>query len=180
MQGYKVGHSAGLSIHVAMKYGGSNMADNRKSGTFWNFNHKLWAIYRSCQNSVTAVWNYICKATYWAILPIWAAMLQWKMADPTRPTWRLGCILAMFGGAPLAATTTQLTLNHQFLFMCMPILWFHWQMPGNILLWEVISAQKVFFPRTLVFVNCHSDIKMAISSERHIKFWQKLENFLFL
>ena len=55
MQGYKMVHSAGLPTHVAMKYGGSNMADNHKSGAFWNFNHKLWAIYRRCQNSVTAV-----------------------------------------------------------------------------------------------------------------------------
>ena len=167
MQGYKVGHSASLPTHVAMKYGGSNMADNHKSEAFWNFSHKLWAIYRRCQNSVTAVWNYICMATYWAILPIWAAMLQWKMADPTWPTWRLCCILAMFG-ARLAATTTQPILNHQFLFMCMSILWFHWQMSGNFLLWEVTWAQKLFFPLILVFVNCHSDIKMAISLEWHI------------
>ena len=55
MQGYKMVHSAGLPIHVAMKYGGSNMADNHKSGAFWNFNHKLCAVYRRCQNSVTAV-----------------------------------------------------------------------------------------------------------------------------
>ena len=55
MQGYMLGYSADLSTHVAMKYGGSNMADNRESGAFWNFNHELWAIHRSCQNSVTAV-----------------------------------------------------------------------------------------------------------------------------
>ena len=55
MQGYKVGHSAGLITHVTMKYGGSNMADNHKSRAFRNFNQKLWAIYRRCQNSVTAV-----------------------------------------------------------------------------------------------------------------------------
>ena len=54
MQGYKVGHSAGLSTYVAIKYGGSSMADNPKSRAFWNFNHKLWAIYKSCQYSVTA------------------------------------------------------------------------------------------------------------------------------
>ena len=34
MQGYKVVYSAGLATHVAMKYGGSNMADNHKSGAF--------------------------------------------------------------------------------------------------------------------------------------------------
>ena len=34
MQGYKVGHSAGLPTHVAMKYGGSNMANNPKVGLF--------------------------------------------------------------------------------------------------------------------------------------------------
>ena len=52
---FMVGHSADLPTHVARKYGRSDMADNRKSGAFWNFNHKLWAIYRSCQNPVTAV-----------------------------------------------------------------------------------------------------------------------------
>ena len=50
-----VGHSADLPTHVAMKYGRSNVADNCKSGGFWNFNRELWAIYRSYQNSVTAV-----------------------------------------------------------------------------------------------------------------------------
>ena len=34
MQGYKVGHSAGLSTYVAIKYGGSSMADNPKSRDF--------------------------------------------------------------------------------------------------------------------------------------------------
>ena len=145
IQAYMVGHSADLPTHVAMKYGRSNMADNRKSGAFWNFNRELWAIYRSYQNSVTAVWNYICRATKWAIKPTWTAMLQWKMADRTWPTWRLGCILRMFGGAWLAATTTQLILDHQFLFMCMSILWSHWQMSGNFLLWDVNWAQKLFF-----------------------------------
>ena len=55
MQDYMGGHSADLLTHVAMKYGRSNMANNRKSAAFWNFNHELWAIYRSCQDSVTAV-----------------------------------------------------------------------------------------------------------------------------
>ena len=32
MQGYKVGHSSGLPTRVAMKYGGSNMADNHMQG----------------------------------------------------------------------------------------------------------------------------------------------------
>ena len=50
-----VGHSVDLPTHVAMKYGRFNMADDCKSGAFWNFNHELWTIYRSCQNSVTAV-----------------------------------------------------------------------------------------------------------------------------
>ena len=135
--------------------------------------------YRRCQ-TVTAVWSYICRATYWAILPIWAAMLQWKMADPTWPTWWLGCILATFGGARLAATATQPILKHQFLFMCMSILWFHWQISGNFLLWEVIWAQKVFFPLILVFVNCHSDIKMAISLEWHNQILTKIWEFSIL
>ena len=42
MQGYKVGHSAGLPTHVAMKYGGSNMADNRKSGAFGILTTNYW------------------------------------------------------------------------------------------------------------------------------------------
>ena len=71
-----VGHSTDLPTHVAMKYGRSNITDYRKSGAFWNFNHELWAIYRSCQTSVTAVWNYIFRATKWAIKPTWTAMLQ--------------------------------------------------------------------------------------------------------
>ena len=171
MQGYMVSRSTDLSTHVAMKYCGSNIANNRKSGAFWNFNHELWAIYRSCQNSVIAVWNYICRATKWAIKPTWTAMLQWKMADRTWPTWRLGCILRMFGEARLAATTTELVLDHQFLFMCKSILWSHWQMSGNFLLWEVNWAQKVLFSHILVFVNCRSDIEMAISLERQVKFW---------
>ena len=50
-----VDYSANLPTHVAMKYGGSNIADNHKRGAFWNFNHELWTIYRSCQNSVTTV-----------------------------------------------------------------------------------------------------------------------------
>ena len=69
MQCYMVGHSSDLPTHVAMKYGGSNMADpiwriNGKSSVFFiNFNLELWAIGRSCQNSATAVRNYICRAT---------------------------------------------------------------------------------------------------------------------
>ena len=55
MRGYMVSHGTDLPTHAAMKYGRSNIADNRKSGAFWHFNHELWAIYRSCQNSVTAV-----------------------------------------------------------------------------------------------------------------------------
>ena len=94
---------------------------------------------------MTAVWNYICRATKWAIKPTWTAMLQWKVADRTWPTWQLGCILRMFGGARLATTTTQLTLDHQFLFMCTSILWSHRQMSGNFLLWEVNWAQKIPF-----------------------------------
>ena len=47
-----------LPTHVAMKYGGSNMADKwQKQCFFKNINHELWAIGRSCQNSVTAVRN---------------------------------------------------------------------------------------------------------------------------
>ena len=171
MQGLKVCHSAHLSTHVAMKYGRSNMADNRKSGGAFGIltiNYGLFV--EVAKLFVTAVWNHTCRATHWAILPIWEAMLQWKMADLTWPTWRLGCILAMFRGARLAATTTQPILNHQFLFMCISILWFHWQMSRNVLLWEVIWAQKLSFKLILVFVNGHSDIKMAISLERQIKF----------
>ena len=37
MQGFKVCHSAHLPTHVAMKYGRSNMADNRKSGGLLEF-----------------------------------------------------------------------------------------------------------------------------------------------
>ena len=62
---------------VAMKY----MADpiwlmNEESDVFFNFNHELWAISRSCQNSATAVRNYMCRATWWAIVPIYPLMLQ--------------------------------------------------------------------------------------------------------
>ena len=36
MQGYMMGHSAGLPTYVTMKYGGSNMADKwQKQCFFW-------------------------------------------------------------------------------------------------------------------------------------------------
>ena len=57
----------------------------KKNSVFFNFNHELWAIGRSCQTSVTAVRNYICRATWWAIVPIYPPMLQWNMADPRWP-----------------------------------------------------------------------------------------------
>ena len=70
-----------------MKYGRSNMADEwKKNSVSFNFNHELWAISRSCQHSVTAVRNYICRATWWAIVPIYPPMLQWNMAGPI---WRI-------------------------------------------------------------------------------------------
>ena len=51
-----MGHSTDLPIHVAMKYGGSNMAHKwQKQCFFFNFNHELWPIGRSCQNSATVV-----------------------------------------------------------------------------------------------------------------------------
>ena len=68
-----------------------NMADPiwpincKKCCFFFNFNHELWAIGRSCQNSATAVRNYICRATWWAIVPFYPPMLQWNMADPIWP-----------------------------------------------------------------------------------------------
>ena len=53
-----VSHNTDLPTHVAMKYGGSNMADKwQKWCFFFNFNHELWAIGSSCQNSVIAVRN---------------------------------------------------------------------------------------------------------------------------
>ena len=52
-----VGHTANLLSRVVMKYGGSNMADKWQKLCFFNFNHELWAIGRSCQNSATAVRN---------------------------------------------------------------------------------------------------------------------------
>ena len=76
MQGYMMGHGAGLPTHVAMKYGRSNMANNGKNSVLWNFSHELWVIGRSCQNSATAVRNYICRATRWAIVPVYPSMLQ--------------------------------------------------------------------------------------------------------
>ena len=59
-----VGHTAKLLSRVVMKYGGSNMADKWQKLCFFNFNHELWAIGRSCQNSATAVRNYIYRATW--------------------------------------------------------------------------------------------------------------------
>ena len=76
MQGYKVGHSTDLHTHVAMKCGGSNMADKWQKECFFNFNHELWAIGSSCQNFATAVRNYISRATWWAIVPIYPPTLQ--------------------------------------------------------------------------------------------------------
>ena len=35
MQGYMVGHSTDLPTHVAMKYGGSNMADKLQKNVFF-------------------------------------------------------------------------------------------------------------------------------------------------
>ena len=56
MQGYMVGHSTDLPTPVAMKYDRSNMADKWQKWCFFkNFNHELWVIGRSCQNSATAV-----------------------------------------------------------------------------------------------------------------------------
>ena len=54
MQGYKVGHSAGLPTHVAIKYGGSNMADNRKSGAFGILTIN-YGLFMKLPKSVTAV-----------------------------------------------------------------------------------------------------------------------------
>ena len=72
-----VGHSTVRLTHVAMKYGGSNMADKwQKRCFFLNFNHELWAVGRSCQNSATAVRNYISRTTWLAIVPIYPPMLQ--------------------------------------------------------------------------------------------------------
>ena len=59
-----VGHTANLVSHVVMKYGGSNVVDKWQKLCFFNFNHELWAIGRSCQNSATAVRNYIYRATW--------------------------------------------------------------------------------------------------------------------
>ena len=59
-----VSHSTDLPTHVAMKYDGSNLADKgQKQCFFLNFNHELWAVGRSCQNSVIAVRNGRCRAT---------------------------------------------------------------------------------------------------------------------
>ena len=81
-----VGHTANLLSRVVMKYGGSNMANKWQKRCFSkNFNHELWAIGRSFQNSATAVRNYICRATFWAIVLIYPPMLQWNMADPVWP-----------------------------------------------------------------------------------------------
>ena len=46
MQGCMMGRSAGLPTLVAMKYGGSNMADKwqKQCFFFFNFNHELWVI----------------------------------------------------------------------------------------------------------------------------------------
>ena len=59
-----VSHTANLLSRVVMKYGGSNIADKWQKRSFLNFNHELWAIGRSCQNSATSVRNYIYRATW--------------------------------------------------------------------------------------------------------------------
>ena len=62
-----VGHTANLLSLVGMKYGLSNMADKKwqKQCLFFKFNPELWAvgICKGCQNSATAVRNYICRTT---------------------------------------------------------------------------------------------------------------------
>ena len=55
MQGYMVGQSTDLPTPVAMKYGRSNMANKWQKRCFFKFNHELWAIGKSFQNSATAV-----------------------------------------------------------------------------------------------------------------------------
>ena len=72
-----VSHSTDLPTHVAMKYGGSNIADKWQKRCFLKkINHELRAIGSSCQNSVITVTNCICRATRWAIVPVYPPMLQ--------------------------------------------------------------------------------------------------------
>ena len=152
-----MGHSASLPTHVAMKYGRSNMASNGKSGVFLNFNHKLWVIYRSCRNSVTAVKLYMqgCLLGHTTYLGSHVAMKNGRsnMAHLTA-----GLYISNVRRSTISRNNNTTYFEpsifvyvHVHFVITLTNVWQLFTLRSNL-------SSKSLFSTYFGFVNCHSDI----------------------